>query len=337
MSRAIAVVALLLFAVAPALAEQGSPPSDGPLEHPHPQHPPAGIAAGHTLHAGRFAIGYSYQTTRFDDLRDRRDKLSATELLATSGYQSAPKRVEMERHDIALMYAPTDRVTLMAMLPIHRKKMRNETRTGVFTTRSSGVGDLTFTAIARFMEKDLQQTWFHVELGTPTGSIRERDGTPFGNERLPYPMQLGTGVWHLSPGLSYRGQHQNYTWGGQATTLFRFGENDLGYRPGNDYKVTAWAGRAWLDDLKTSLRIEWRRWENVSGFDPQLDPTSTPVNDSYAQKGTRLDFGFGLDVGVPRFDSQSFEVEATIPIWEKLDGPQPSFDWQIRAGWRWAI
>lgn len=303
----------------------------------HPQHPPAGVSAAHTIHAGHIALGYAYQNTRYDQLRNRRERISAPELIATTGYTSAPSRAEMERHDIALMYAPLERVTLMATLPILVKEMRNQTATGVFTTRASGVGDLKLTAIARFMKRDFERTFVDLELGAPTGSIRASDDTPFGRERLPYPMQLGTGVWHLAPGLSYQGQIWRYTWGGQARTLFRFGKNDLGYRPGNDYRVTGWLGRQWIDGLATSVRLEWQRWENIQGADPQLDPDSTPIADPMAQKGERVDVGFGLDLRFPSLGSQTFEVEATIPVWEWLDGPQPSFDWRVRAGWRWAL
>jgi hypothetical protein len=328
--RALGVCVWVLVAVS-AGAEETAP------ETFHPQHPPAGVSAAHTIHAGKFAAGYAYQYSRFDELRNRRDRTRATALLATTGYTSAPSRVEVERHDVALMYAPHERVTLMATLPILRKEMVNESAAGAFTTRASGIGDLTLTAIGRFMTRDFEQTFVHLTLGTPTGSIRKSDNTPFGRERLPYPMQLGSGVWHLEPGLSYQGQRWRYTWGGQARTLFRMGKNDVGYRPGNEYRITGWLGRQWLDGLATSLRLEWQRWENTRGADPRLDPDSTPVADPLAQKGVRLDVGFGLDVRLPFLKSQRFEVEATLPIWEWLDGPQPSFDWRVRAGWRWAI
>jgi len=319
------------FALAePAGAEESEP------EHFHPQHPPAGVSAGHTIGAGRFAVGYAYQYSNFDELRDRRDRIKARELIAVTGYTSAPSRMEVEQHDFTLMYAPHERVTLMANLPLIRTEMKNETAGGSFTTRSSGVGDLTLTTIARFMEHDFEKTFVHLELGVPTGSIRERDATPLGRQRLPYPMQPGSGVWHLKPGLSYRGHIWRFTWGGQASTLIRLAKNDLGYRPGNEYRVTGWVGRQWIDSVATSLRFEWHRWENVKGSDPQLDGSISPVADPGAQKGERIDIGLGLDLRIPVID-QRLEVEATLPLWEWLDGPQPSFDWQVRAAWRWAI
>jgi hypothetical protein len=329
---AVVLLGLVLVASASGADEAEAPPAL------NAQHPPIGVAAGHVLHAGRFAVGYAYETSRFDELRDGRDRQSATSVLAASGYASAPSAFEVERHDVALMYAPHERVTLMASLPFYRKEMHNETAGGHFTTRSSGVGDLDLTVITRFMRRgDVERTFFHLELGAPTGSIREKDTTPAGRERLPYRMQLGSGVWHLAPGLTYQGHLWRYTWGGQATTLFRMGRNDLGYRPGHEYRVTGWLGRQWLDGLATSLRLEWQRWGNVRGEDPRLDPDATPVNDPMLQKGERLDFGMGLDVRLPFLDSQSLQVEATIPVWEWLDGPQPSFDWRVRAGWRWAL
>jgi hypothetical protein len=312
--------------VGPVGAEESEP------ERFHVQHPPAGVSAAHTIGASRFAVGYAYERSHFDELRDRRDSIKASELLGFTGYTSAPSRLDVERHDVALMYAPSERITLMANLPILRKEMYSETLGGGFTTRSSGIGDLTLTAIAHFMQRDFEETFVHLEIGTPTGSIRERGA----GARLPYPMQLGSGVWHLNPGLSYRGHSWHFTWGGQVSTLFRLGKNDLGYRPGNDYRVTGWLGREWFDGVATSLRIEWHRWENIHGDDPQLVPTATPVADPMAQKGERLDLGFGVDLRIPHLD-QTLALEATLPLWEWLDGPQPSFDWRVRAGMRWML
>jgi len=318
-------------------AEVEPPDAGHAPEEFHPQHPPAGVSAAHTLHVGRFAMGYAYQHTRYKQLRDRRDRISAGQLLATTGYTTAPSALEIEQHDVTLMFSPAERVTLMATLPVFRKELVNESAGGRFVTRSSGIGDLKLTAIAQFMKHDYEITHVHLELGTPTGSFRESDLTPSGRTRLPYPMQLGTGVWHLAPGLSYEGNFWKYTWGGQARTLFRFAKNGSSYRPGNDYRVTGWLGRQWMDGVATSLRLEWQRWENVNGRDDTLDPTRSPLEDAMAQKGERLDLGFGLDLGIPYLESQTLEVEATLPLWEWLDGPQPSFDWRVRAGVRWAI
>ena len=299
--------------------------------------PPAGVVGADLLEQGEFAIDYAFEWTRYEHLRDERQRISATGVLLTSSYQSAPSRVDVERHDLTLRYAPLERVTVSANLPILRKSMDNQTASGHFTTRSSGVGDLRLMAVARFMQRDLQETFVSLGIGTPTGSIRARDDTPAGRQRLPYPMQLGAGVWSFEPGLSYRGRSQNLSWGGQAVSTLYVGENDLGYRLGDRYRVMAWLGGDWTSFLRTSLRVQWQHWGNIKGRDPALDPAATPVADPMEQKGERVDLGVGVDLHWPGLSGRALEFEASFPVYERLDGPQPSFDWSLRAGLRWAF
>ena len=89
--------------------------------------------------------------------------------------------------------------------------MFEATNGGGFLTQSQGPGDLTLTAITRFMEKDSEVLFFSVELGTPTGSIRQRSTASGMNERLPYPMQLGSGTFDFLPGVTYLGQTDDWS------------------------------------------------------------------------------------------------------------------------------
>ena len=337
--------ALLLAASGTAVAEDGSDGVDGATDAGHASeetfhalHPPIGIAAGHTLAGGSIAIGYAFYTERYDGLRAKTSDLSPSRFVARTGYTAAPTALDVERHEFQLMVAPSHRVTAMLTVPFVRKEMRSVTAGGAYVERSEGLGDITLTGIARFMERGDERLFFTTELGIPTGSISRRDDTsPAGDTRLPYPMQLGSGVWHLAPGLTYVGHTWKYTWGGQVTTLFRFGDNGAGYTPGNLYRVSGWIARRWIDLVSTSLRLEYARWGNTSGDDPRIDATFTPVGDPMRQRGERLDLVSGLDLHLPFAPHQSLAVEVGFPLAQDLDGPQPSFDWNLRAGWRWAF
>ena len=298
---------------------------------------PSDVTGALMLAPGQFAVRYAYQRTRYEQMRDGRDPVSAAEVLTRTGYQSAPARVDVERNDVSVWYSPVDRVTLIARLPILEKSMLNQTRTGGFKTRSSGVGDLDMTAVARFMKHGDQQSFVSLGLGAPTGSIRARGNTPSGRERLPYPMQLGAGVWSLRPVLSYRGEAEGLAWGGQAASRVYLGDNALGYRPGNHYRLMGWLAGRWTNLLTTSLQMEWQHWGNIKGRDRGLDVESTPVADPMEQKGERLDMSLGVVVGRPKRSGPALEFEATLPLWERLDGPQPSFDWRLQVGLRWAL
>jgi hypothetical protein len=225
----------------------------------------------------------------------------------------------------------------MAQLPVLRKELRESTGMVRSTVRSEGVGDLTLTAITRFMEKDDQRLFFGVELGTPTGSVHATDTVGGIRERLSYPMQLGLGAWHIQTGLTYQAHSWKYTWGGQVRTLFRLGESDLGYKHGNRYTVSGWLSRRWLRWLSSSLRLEWRKWGNIHGVDPALDPTRSPTADAKRQAGQQLDLGMGLDLNLPFVAHQSLAFEAVVPLVRDLDGPQIEEEWRVQVGWRWSL
>jgi len=101
--------------------------------------------------------------------------------------------------------------------------------------------------------------------------------------------------------------------------------------------VMAWLGGDWTSFLRTSLRVQWQHWGNIKGRDPALDPAATPVADPMEQKGERVDLGVGVDLHWPGLSGRALEFEASFPVYERLDGPQPSFDWSLRAGLRWAF
>jgi len=339
LSLAIAYVVVALASIgvaAPSIAEEGGATEQA--GHVHALHPPIGVAGGHTLAKGSLALGYTFDYQAYDQLRERTNDVTASGYLSrTPSFTSAPNRLRVERHEFALLVATTDRLSLLLEVPFVQKEMRNQTATGAYTTESGGLGDIALSGIFLFMDRESERLYFSTELGMPTGSIAERDDGPSGRVRLPYVMQLGTGVWHLETGLTYDGTLWKYTWGAQITTLFRLGDNDAGYTPGNRYAVTGWLARSWTRSLSTSLRLQWHRWGNTSGRDPRIDVTFSPVNDPMRQRGERVDLFGGLDFRLPFAPKQVLALEAGFPVLESLDGPAPSFGWEVRAGWRWSL
>jgi hypothetical protein len=114
----------------------------------------------------------------------------------------------------------------------------------------------------------------------------------------------------------------------------RFGRNGSGYRLGNEYGLMAWLGYALTDWFAPSLRINGRIWGNVHGADPEIDPTIDAEGDPHRQGGRRIDLLFGTNFFVPTgiFKGTRVTIEAGLPIYEDLDGPQLSTRWLLTAG-----
>ena len=321
----------------PAGAAWSGAVPDAANERTRALHPPVGVVAGHTLDRGGIALGYALDVEHFDELRERTNDVTAAGYISRTPFPSAPDRFRVERHDFFLLVGTTDRISLRFDVPFVKKEMINRTASCSFTTESGGLGDIALTSIFLFMKHDAQRLFFTAQLGMPTGSISERDDTPAGEQRLPYAMQLGTGVWHVETGLVYEGHEWKYTWGGQITTLFRFGENGAEHTPGHRNGVSGWLAREWCEEFSTSLRLQWVRRNNTSERDPRIDIAFSPANDPMRQRGERVDLLGGFELGLPFAPRHRLAVEAGFPLLERLDGPQPSLRWKLRAGWRWVF
>lgn len=126
------------------------------------------------------------------------DQLIISDDAGGFGFQVTPTSMTMQMHMVGAMYAPSDRYTLVAMLPLVFKDMDHRTRAGsIFTTRSGGLGDLKLAAMVGLLDWDRQAVHVNLGVNVPTGSVGESDALPTssGTEvQLPYPMQTGSGT-----------------------------------------------------------------------------------------------------------------------------------------------
>lgn len=297
-------------------------------------HAPIGVMGDHTHKKGEFMFSYRYMFMNMDGNRDGTDSLSESEVL--QDFMVTPVDMTMQMHMFGAMYAVSDDVTLMAMVPYVSKEMEHLTRMGErFTTNSEGFGDIKTTALYKIHDRNKQRVHLNLGVSFPTGSINERDDTPAGDDViLPYPMQIGSGTFDLLPGITYLGQSEKGSWGAQALTTLRLGKNDNGYRLGNKYQLSGWIGRNWTDWLSTSLRLTGTTWGDIDGADDRLNPMMIPTADPDRRSGTQVNVGFGVNLYAPKGNLQGsrLAMEFELPIYRSLDGPQLETDWQLTLG-----
>lgn len=301
-------------------------------------HAPIGVMGDHTHSAGEWMLSYRFMRMEMDGNRDDTDQIGVSEVLAD--FPVTPTEMTMDMHMFGVMYAPTDKLTLMGMLPYLDFSMDHVTRTGVrFTTESEGIGDIRLTALYVLYELGRHRVHLNAGISFPTGSIDERDGTPAGpNQKLPYPMQLGSGTFDLLPGITYLGQTEDWSWGAQGLAAIRVGENDNDYTLGDRFHLTGWLARRLSDAFSGSIRLNGQTWGDIDGADPDLNPRMVPTADPDRRAGTRLDLMFGLNYYVRQgmFKGHRLAIEGGIPVYQRLDGPQLETDWLLTAGWQYA-
>lgn len=292
---------------------------------------PPGIMVGK---AGRWMVGYQVMFDKMDGNLVGTNRISDAQVL--DRFMATPTDMTMQMHMGMVMYAPTDKLTLMVMVPYIRKSMNHVMRDGTrFTERTDGIGDVELRGLyTLYARKDLRHRFLlNAGVGLPTGSINRT----MGGMRLEYPMQLGSGTVSLIPGFTYLGQAVPWGWGVEFIPTLRIGTNSNGYRLGNRYQPSVWAARQLTPWLSLSARVNGDLWQNIRGADAALDIMDEPTKDPTIQGGRRLDITFGMSLhpaeGV--FKGHEFFVHANKPILQSLDGPQLQRRWVLRLGWQW--
>jgi hypothetical protein len=313
-------------------------------------HAPIGVMGDHTHAQGELMFSYRYMRMRMNGLRDGDERISSSAVL--QDFMVTPLSMDMEMHMFGVMYAPLERITLMAMLPWVQMDMRHKTRTGGrFTTYADGIGDFRLSALVDLWQSgeghDFHRVHGQLGLSFPTGSITEADRTPISagaRVRLPYPMQIGSGTWDLLPALTYRGREGRIGWGGQARGEIRLNENHADYRVGNEYGLTAWGSYTLNEWVSFSLRAEWSHQMNVRGRDPSITTSMmgtplVPTADPGRRAAMRLDALAGVNFMLPvtALKGLRLAVEAGLPAYQYLDGPALETDWITTVGVQYAF
>ena len=300
-------------------------------------HAPIGIMGDHTHHKGGGMLSYRYM--RMDMRPNYIDDSQVTPRQAlAAGFLITPLNMQTEMQMIGGMYAPSDDLTLMFMLPHLDKSMLHLVANGtMFETKSNGIGDFKFGGLVKIFDRDRQRAHLNLIMSAPTGSITERGFVPpaGGVVRLPYPMQLGSGTWDLHPGITYLGQSDNFSWGSQLQATIHLGTNDEGYSLGNDITWNNWVAYRITDSLSASVRVSAKSWKNIDGRDPLIGgpvPTARPD----LRGGSSVDIFGGINYLFRKgaLKGHRIAIEAGNRVYQNLDGPQLGGDWMFIAGWQ---
>ncbi len=305
-------------------------------------HAPISLMGDHLHKQGGWMLSYRYMFMDMDGNRDGTRRVSNDAVLAD--YPVTPRKMDMEMHMLGVMYGATDRVTVTAMMPFARLDMDHRTRMGArFKTRGTGIGDLKLGAMVnlfrRASEGRSQGLHLNAGLSVPTGNFHNRDDTPAGNVRLPYPMQIGSGTVDLLPGLTYTAKLGEWSGGAQIRGVIRLGRNHRDYRKGHAMTIQGWGARRLTRWVSTSFRAAFVRQGNYGGSDSALNPNVVATADPSLRWFRRVDLGLGLNFIVPSgpLAGHRLAVEAVRPVWQKVAGPQLETDWMITAGWQLAF
>lgn len=303
-------------------------------------HAPLGVMGDHVHETGEFMLSYRFMHMTMDGNRTGTEAVTPATVL--QDFMVTPISMPMVMHMVGGMYAPSDRVTLMAMVPYVNIEMDHQTRPGgTFTTEGSGLGDVGLSALIGLQNEGAFRAHLHAGFSVPTGSIEIMDATPMssGNDvQLPYPMQLGSGTFDLKPGITALWMNPDWSGGAQGMATLRMGENDHEYTLGNRFEAGAWVARKLTDWASLSVRGLLTTWGDIEGQEPapSVNPMVVPTARTDLRGGTRLDIPFGLNLYAPSgaLAGHRIAVEFNLPVYQDLNGPQLETDGILMIGWQ---
>lgn len=306
-------------------------------QHRADSHAPIGVMGDHLHKEGEFMLSYRYMWMDMDGSRDGDNNISDQQVL--QDFRITPTEMTMQMHMLGAMYATSDDLTWMLMIPYVSKEMDHLTRMGTqFTTEADGIGDVSLTALIKFRDSEFDgsthNTHFNVGLSFPTGSIDERDQTPMGERTLPFPMQVGSGTYDLKLGFTHLAMLHNWSFGEQISLVKRLGYNDRDYRYGDTFNITAWGAYNWNSMFSLSLRFEYSSWQDVDANNASSG-NMIPTARADLRAGRRLDIALGGNILF--HGGFRLAAEVALPVYQNLDGPQLETDLTARLGAQFAF
>ena len=307
----------------------------------------------HTHKKGEIMFSYRYMLMGMDGMLNGSDDISTAEIM-NRGYAVTPTEMTMQMHMLGAMYAPSDRVTLMAMLSYKKNDMDlvvigNGTN---FSTSSSGIGDTKIGALINLLDHNNHKVHANLGLSIPTGSVDNRDDIPvLDNSLLAYPMQTGTGTWNPSMGITYTSHKGLIGWGAQTMFTFPIGDNDEGYTVGEKAEATVWGSVRAADFISFSTRLKYVQTGDIQGAaDELITPfvagngntirlsNFMPLFNTLNSGRKQLDLSFGSNVVLDSLTKGlRFGIEVGLPVYQDVNGVQMNNEFMGNIGFQYAL
>lgn len=287
-------------------------------------HAPISVMGEHMHKKGEIMFSYRFMPMWMDGNIQGTDDISNADIYLD--FMVAPQTMQMNMHMLGAMYAVSDRLLFMVMGNYLSNTMDLRTGMGVdFTTESIGLGDVSLVSLIKIMSSNRQTIHGNVGISIPTGDIDQRDATPMADDaQLAYPMQLGSGTWDPTLGLTYLGQSDNFSWGAQSKYKFRLGENSEDYTFGNRWDIVSWGAIKVSDYLSFSTSLRYFDTQQIEGVDADLNPMMMPLFNTVNSGRSQLDVGLGANLFIPKGSLKDLRIgaEVSIPTYQEVNGIQ---------------
>lgn len=294
-------------------------------------HGPAGTMADHVHERGSVMVALTWMHEEAGGTTQSGSGPIDDAGIIAAGYTARTQSMTMDMAMLHLMWAPSDRVTLMLVPSWMRMDM---TMVGIAPSSghghhslavgetmkhsSSGIGDTQVAALVSLSRRPELSAHAGLTLSVPTGSVSLKDED--GNF-LHYGMQSGSGTWDIQPSFTLRGATPGFGWGVQTSYLFRAeNRNASGFRFGDRFAATAWLSKPVTARVSLSARLAWSDEGKVKGHYNSGHNHASPADRQANYGGQRLEAGLGANVMLG--NKLRLGVEGSLPLYQDLNGIQ---------------
>ena len=317
---------------------------------------PLGIITDHIHPKGEWMFSYTYMNMGM--IGNNVGDAKADDNTVYKNYMMAPEKMNMQMHMVMLMYGISDRISVMAMggyaianmsmnmsanMPPMPGMVMSPGNTTMLST-SSGFADTRIYGLFSWINTENRRVIANLGVSLPTGTIRATGTTMLGaDQRLPYDMQPGTGSFSLLPGITAIQQFNLLSVGAYAGADLKLANNTLGYRQGNVYEASLWAGYKFLPFVSGSLRAGGIVTDKITGSDPAVaipiyesfDPTANTAN--YGGKVVNMSIGLNFHTQNGWLDKFNLLTEYSLPVYQDLNGTQMALHATFLAGLQYKL
>lgn len=260
----------------------------------------------------------------------------------TKKLRLVPQNIAVAAQTGVISYGLSDRLAVTVTASIAEKRLEaltykgpsGATPLGRSYPDTFGLSDFTTSAVYRVYQDEVHRIQVNLGFAYPFSfntarfDLLQPDGT-MQNIRAFYGMQPGSGTFDIMPGVVYAGNIGQWSWGLSYRGRLPLAKNPENWKFGDLHEFNGWAGYTLVPGLTTTFRVSGATQGQISGFDREIIGRAVPTNPAF-YGGQRVEiFGGGVISGkFVGLDAASIALEAGLPVYQNLNGPQISKDWQ---------
>ena len=322
---------------------------------------PLGVFGADMPPAGKLVFSVLPSYTRMQDSLIGSDTVSAAYIVSNTPsprtpigehlLRMVPENAKVQSEGFAVAYGVSSDVTLTATTSLIQKDVKmlafkglaGVTPLGFSHGRTEGLGDTTIAGVVRLWHDPTSRLNFNLGLSLPTGATNDTMSLLLPNNTAPakrgfYAMQPGAGTVDALGGVVFARTVKSWSWGASYRARLPLDQTTTGWRYGDLYEVNAWGGYAVIPGVEATLRLNATDQGAIQGYDQAITGYAQDANPAFYGGRQASLFG-GVIVGGRTFGLPASQIglEAGVPVYQHLNGPQLGRDWQVNLALRYRL